>query len=105
MRVLLACTSCNLNFVTDALGILQVGRVINADGIRKDSDKVDRIVHWETPTNRGLISSIIAAVGYLAPVCMGIRTQCKFRQMLRLLPGTQHTSASGMSETCSEARI
>ena len=72
MSLLLACTSCNLNFVTDALGIL--GRVIDADGIRMDSDKVDRIANWKTPTNKGLVSPFIAAVAYPAPVCMGIRT-------------------------------
>jgi len=38
-----------------------------------DSDKVDSVVNWKVPTNPGLLSSFLGAVGFLAPDCEGVR--------------------------------
>jgi Reverse transcriptase (RNA-dependent DNA polymerase) len=64
-------SSYKLQFFKDKLHILE--HVIDADGIRMDPEKVDKIISWKTPTNKSLVSSFIGAIGYLAPGCMGIR--------------------------------
>jgi len=60
-----------LQFFKEELQIL--GHVIDAEGIRMDPAKVDTIVNWKTPTNKGLALSFIGAVGYLADGCLGVR--------------------------------
>ena len=53
-----------LQFVAPELQIL--GRVIDDDGIRMDSDKVDTVGNWKIPTNRDLLRGFLGSVGYLA---------------------------------------
>ena len=63
-------SSHKLQFFKDELNIL--GHVIDADGIRMDPSKVDTIINWKTPTNKGLALSFIGSVGYLANGCMDV---------------------------------
>jgi len=60
-----------LNFISPELHIL--GRVIDDDGIRMDSDKVDSVVNWKVPTNRDLLRGFLGSVGYLADDVPGVR--------------------------------
>ena len=60
-----------MQFFAEELKIL--GHVIDAQGIRMDPHKVDKVVNWKTPTNKDLLRSFIGAVGFLAPDCKGIR--------------------------------
>jgi len=39
----------------------------------QDSCKVDKIVHWKTPTSRKLLMQFIESAGYLAAGCEGVR--------------------------------
>ena len=59
-----------LQFFMDELKIL--GHVIDKDGIRMDPVKVDQVVNWKTPTNKGLVASFNGSVGYLAPRCESV---------------------------------
>lgn len=43
-----------------------LGRIVDDDGIRMDPDKVDALVKWKTPTNRGLLTGFLGVAGYLA---------------------------------------
>ena len=43
-----------------------LGRIINANGIRMDPEKVDDVLAWKTPTNRDLLRGFIGSVGFLA---------------------------------------
>ena len=60
-----------LHFVQPELKIL--GRVIDNQGIRMDSAKVDSVVNWKVPTNRDLLRGFIGSVGYLADDIPGVR--------------------------------
>jgi len=60
-----------LQFFRSELIIL--GHVVDSKGIRMDPSKVDSIVNWKVPTNKGLLASFNGAVSYLAPGCEGIR--------------------------------
>jgi hypothetical protein len=53
-----------LNFLCEVIKIL--GRVIDANGIRMDPEKVDAISKWKVPTNRDLLRGFLGAAGYLA---------------------------------------
>jgi hypothetical protein len=53
-----------LKFLCDEVKIL--GRVVDDNGIRMDPEKVDRVLHWKTPTNRDQCRGFIGSVGYLA---------------------------------------
>lgn len=52
-----------LKFLCDEVKIL--GRVVDDNGIRMDPEKVDRVLHWKTPTNRDQCRGFIGSVGYL----------------------------------------
>ena len=52
-----------IRFLPDELTLL--GQVINAKGIRMNSEKVDDVLAWKTPTNRDLLRGFIGSVGYL----------------------------------------
>lgn len=60
-----------MNFFANKLTIL--GHVIDEYGIVMDTNKVNNVLNWKTPTNKGLLSSFIGAVGFLAGDCPGIR--------------------------------
>jgi hypothetical protein len=60
-----------LQFLPDELNVL--GHVIGEDGIRMDSDKVDSVINWKTPTNRDLLRGFLGSVGYLADNVPGVR--------------------------------
>ena len=60
-----------LRFLPNELKLL--GRVIDANGIKMDSEKVDDVLSWKTPTNRDLLRGFIGSVGYLADDIPGIR--------------------------------
>jgi hypothetical protein len=60
-----------LQLFVDRLKIL--GHIVDDHGIAMDPDKVDRVANWKVPTNAGLLSSFLGAVGYLASDCQGIR--------------------------------
>ena len=60
-----------LYFVQPELKIL--GRVIDDQGIRMDSTKVDSVLNWKVPTNRDLLRGFIGSVGYLADDIPGVR--------------------------------
>ena len=53
-----------IRFLPDKMKLL--GRVIDANGIRMDPEKVDDVLAWKTPTNRDLLRGFIGSVGYLA---------------------------------------
>ena len=60
-----------LHFIAPELHIL--GRVIDDQGIRMDSAKVDSVVKWKVPTNRDLLRAFIGSVGYLADDIPNVR--------------------------------
>jgi hypothetical protein len=60
-----------LQFVPAELHVL--GHVISENGIRMDSDKVDSVLKWKTPTNRELLRRFLGSVGYLADNVPGLR--------------------------------
>ena len=60
-----------LHFIQPELKLL--GRVIDEEGIRMDSTKVDSVLNWKVPTNRDLLRGFIGSVGYLADDIPGIR--------------------------------
>ena len=53
-----------LHFMPKELKLL--GCIIDHQGIRIDSDKVDSVLNWKVPTNRDLLRGFIGSVGYLA---------------------------------------
>jgi RNase H-like domain found in reverse transcriptase/Reverse transcriptase (RNA-dependent DNA polymerase) len=59
-----------LRFLAEELQIL--GRIIDNHSIWMDSDKVDMVIKWKTPTNRDLLRGFIGSVGYLADDVPGI---------------------------------
>lgn len=60
-----------MQFFARELKIL--GHIIDDKGIAMDPHKIDSVVNWKVPTNKGLLSSFLGAVGYLAPDCADIR--------------------------------
>ena len=60
-----------MQFFAEELNIL--GHVIDDEGIRMDSHKVNKLVSWKTPMNKDLLRSFIGVVGFLAPNCKGVR--------------------------------
>lgn len=64
-------SASKMQFFASRLEIL--GHVIDEHGIAMDPHKVDSVANWKVPTNKGLLSSFLGAVGYLAPDCDGIR--------------------------------
>ena len=59
-----------LQFLAPELRIL--GHVIDNDRICMDSDKVDTVKNWKTPTNHDLLHGFLGSVGYLADDVPGI---------------------------------
>lgn len=53
--------------------LIILGHVIDRDGIKMDPNKVESVIAWPTPTNKGLLMSFLGAVGFLANDCKGIR--------------------------------
>ncbi|KZV86457.1 hypothetical protein EXIGLDRAFT_752800 [Exidia glandulosa HHB12029] len=53
--------------------LIILGHVIDRDGIKMDPNKVQSVLAWPTPTNKGLLMSFLGAVGFLANDCAGIR--------------------------------
>ena len=55
-----------IQFLPDEMKLL--GRVIDANGIRMDPEKVDDVLAWKTPTNRDLLRGFIQLhwVGWLS---------------------------------------
>jgi hypothetical protein len=60
-----------IRFIPEELTLL--GRVIDANGIRMDPEKVIGVLAWKTPTNRDLLRGFIGSVGYLADDIPNIR--------------------------------
>jgi hypothetical protein len=60
-----------LHFVVPEVKLL--GRVIDNEGIRMDSEKVDSVLSWKVPTNRDLLRGFIGSVGYLADDIPNVR--------------------------------
>ena len=60
-----------IRFLPDEMKLL--GRIIDAQGIRMDPEKVDGVLAWKTPTNRDLLRGFIGSVGYLADDIPNIR--------------------------------
>jgi len=60
-----------LQFLQQVLSLL--GHVIDDDGIRMDSEKVDSVQNWKVPTNRDLLRGFLGSVGYLADDVPGVR--------------------------------
>ena len=60
-----------LHFPAPELKLL--GRVIDDEGIRMDSEKVDSVLKWKVPTNRDLLRGFIGSVGYLADDIPNVR--------------------------------
>ena len=50
-----------------------LGHVIDDEGIRMDSEKVDTIRNWKAPAKRDLLRGFLGAIGYLAPNVPQIR--------------------------------
>jgi hypothetical protein len=53
-----------LRLLKSELSIL--GRIVDDQGIKMDSHKVDAILNWKTPMNRDLLRRFLGSVGYLA---------------------------------------
>jgi hypothetical protein len=64
-------SKAKLRILADELKLL--GRIIDANGIRMDPEKVDCVLTWKTPTNRDLLRGFIGSVGYLADDIPNIR--------------------------------
>jgi hypothetical protein len=60
-----------MHFFASKLKIL--GHVVDEKEITMDLHKVDLVVNWKVPTTKGLLSSFLGVVGFLAPDCEGIR--------------------------------
>jgi hypothetical protein len=60
-----------LHFIEPELKLL--GRIIDDQGIRMDSEKVDSVLDWKIPTNRDLLRGFIGSVGYLADDIPNVR--------------------------------
>ena len=60
-----------LRFIAPELKLL--GRIIDDEGIRMDSEKVDSVLNWKVPTNRDLLRGFIGSVGYLADDIPNVR--------------------------------
>ena len=60
-----------IHFLQQNLKLL--GRIIDDNGIRMDSDKVDSVLNWKVPTNRDLLRGFIGSVGYLADDIPNVR--------------------------------
>ena len=60
-----------LRFIEPELKLL--GRIIDDQGIRMDTEKVDSVLNWKVPTNRDLLRGFIGSVGYLADDIPNIR--------------------------------
>ena len=60
-----------LKFIPPELKLL--GRIIDNEGIRMDSAKVDSVLNWKVPTNRDLLRGFIGSVGYLTDDIPNVR--------------------------------
>ena len=60
-----------LRFIAPELKLL--GRSIDNEGIRMDTEKVDSVLKWKVPTNRDLLRGFIGSVGYLADDIPNVR--------------------------------
>ena len=60
-----------LRFIEPELKLL--GHIIDDQGIRMDTEKVDSVLNWKVPTNRDLLRGFIGSVGYLADNIPNIR--------------------------------
>ena len=60
-----------LHFIAPELKLL--GRIVDNEGIRMDSEKVDSVLNWKVPTNRDLLRGFIGSVGYLADDVPNVR--------------------------------
>jgi hypothetical protein len=60
-----------LRFIAPELKLL--GRVIDSEGIRMDSEKVNSVLNWKVPTNRDLLRGFVGSVGYLADDIPNVR--------------------------------
>ena len=60
-----------LHFIAPELKLL--GRIVDDEGIRMDSEKVDSVLNWKVPTNRDLLRGFIGSVGYLADDVPNVR--------------------------------
>ena len=60
-----------LHFIAPELKLL--GRIVDNEGIRMDSEKVDSVLNWKVPTNRDLLRGFIRSVGYLADDVPNVR--------------------------------
>jgi hypothetical protein len=49
-----------------------LGRVVDDEGIRMDPHKVDAVVNWKVPTNRGLLRGFLGSVTYLGGDVAGV---------------------------------
>ena len=59
------------HFIAPELKLL--GRIVDDEGIRMDSEKVDSVLNWKVPTNRDLLRGFIGSVGYLADDVPNVR--------------------------------
>ncbi len=50
-----------------------LGHVVDRDGIRMNSEKVDDILKWKTPTLKEMLSAFIGSVGFLADDIASVR--------------------------------
>lgn len=48
------------HFIVPELKLL--GRIVDNEGIRMDSEKVDSVLNWKVPTNRDLLRGFIGSV-------------------------------------------
>jgi hypothetical protein len=71
LREKLYLSRSKLRFIASELKIL--GRLIDNEGIRMDTAKVDSVLNWKVPTNRDLLRGFIGSVGYLADDIPNVR--------------------------------
>ena len=88
-----------------------LGHIVNNQGIRMDSHKVESIKQWKVPTNKDLLQGFLGSVDYLAPNILQLHIttsilskiagdtaffrwtftkQCAFDQIVKLVSDFRH---------------
>src|SRR5277367_3904984 len=62
LKKVLYLSKAKIRFLAAELKLL--GRVIDRDGIRMDTEKVDSVLGWKTPTNRDLLRGFIGSIAF-----------------------------------------
>ncbi len=53
--------------------VMILGHVVDHDGIRIDSEKVNNVLKWKTPTSKEMLRAFIGSIGFLADDIASVR--------------------------------